>query len=247
MLIQPFSIRPLNRHYEGAYADSQIEWRRVAAQDKVNNIQALLKDRRVGRVLEVGCGTGSVLVEMAARGIGSEHVGVDVADPREHIHPGAERLDLRAYDGSRLPFEDRSFELVVATHVVEHVPNPRLFLQELARVCSGFIYVEVPCEFKIHLARALVQTALDTGHINGFTPEFFLILLQTTDLQVLEFQLFDHSREVHQFNTSRLRSSVHMAIRRVALKLNPLLASRLFCYHCGALVVPAPARDQVAG
>lgn len=242
MLIPPFEIRPLNRHYEGAYADSQVEWRRVAAADKVDNIEKLLRSRPVRRVLEVGCGTGSVLAEMVRRGVGSEHIGVDVADPRDHLHKGAESLDLRQYDGETLPFEDATFDLVVAAHVVEHVPNPRLFLKELARVCKGFLYIEVPCEMRAHANRVKVQTALDIGHINGYSPEYFLILLQTSGLDVVELELFDHSAEVHRFNASRLKSAISMLIRRSTLWLSPLLAARMFCYHCGALAVPFRAK-----
>jgi predicted TPR repeat methyltransferase len=239
MLIQPFTIKPLNKHYEGAYDESQIEWRKVAAVDKVDNLERLLGSRRVETVLEVGCGTGSVLAEIAARKIGRQHVGVDVADPRAHAHPGASGLDLRTYDGQKLDFDDRTFDLVVATHVVEHVPNPRQFLTELARVSRQFVYVEVPCEMRARAPRAKLQSALDIGHINGYSPEYFLILLQTTGLSVLEIELFDHSAGVHKFHSSRLKSLVNMAIRRAFLRISPLLAARLFCYHCGALAAPA--------
>lgn len=239
MLIQPFTIKPLNKHYEGAYDDSQIEWRKIAAVDKVDNIQRLLGSRSVEKVLEVGCGTGSVLAELAARNIGQQHVGVDVADPRAHVHPGARDMDLRTFDGQTLDFDDRTFDLVIATHVVEHVPNPRMFLSELARVCRQFIYVEVPCEMKARSPRAKLQSALDIGHINGYSPEYFLILLQTTGLNVLEMELFDHSAGVHRFHSSGLKSLVNMTIRRALLRLSPLLAARLFCYHCGALASPS--------
>ena len=238
MLIDEYAIRPLNRHYEGAYDHSQLEWRRIAANDKVENIQRLLKSRRVATVLEVGCGTGAVLAEMARRGIGATHCGVDLADPREHIHPGAEGFDLRTYDGERLPFGDRSFDLVVATHVVEHVPHPRQFIAELSRVCAGFIYVEVPCEIRIFPNHRKIQLALDTGHINGYTPEYFLILLQTSELQIQEFQLFDHSREVYLFNDPGVLGRLKLGLRRFTMRCSPLVASRLFCYHCGALALP---------
>jgi SAM-dependent methyltransferase len=240
MLIQPFTVRPLNKHYEGSYSESELRWRRLGANDKVSNLQQLLADRRVDSVLEVGCGTGSVLAEIVRRGIGTSHVGIDVADPKEHTDPNAIGLDLRRYDGSRLPFADVSFDLVVASHVIEHVPDPRGFVSELARVSRGTVFVEVPCEINVRTRAAAVQAALDTGHINAYTPESFLVLLQTTGVEVLDLRLFDHSNEVHAFNSRPLVWRLKVLARRALLSANPLLASRLFCYHCAALLHAPP-------
>lgn len=43
----------------------------------------------------------------------------------------------------RLPFRDKSFDFVIASHVFEHSPQPELFLQELQRVSKAG-YIEVP-------------------------------------------------------------------------------------------------------
>ncbi len=235
MLIQPYALREHNQHYEGSYSASALEWRRLGALDKADNLQRLLAGHEVGSVLEVGCGTGAVLAELASRGVGIRHVGIDMADPNQHADPRAAGLDLRVYDGNTLPFEDQSFDLVYASHVVEHVPNPRGFLAELRRVARELIYVEVPCELHARVTRPALQTALDTGHINAYSPEYFLVLLQTAGLDVIDLELFDHSAAVHSFGTSAWKGRLRMALRRGLLKLNPILASRIFCYHCGAL------------
>lgn len=236
MLVEPFKIGQYNKHYEGAYSDAAILWRRLGASDKVDNLQRLLGDRGVASVLEVGCGTGAVLAEIVRRGIGKQHVGIDVADPTAHTEPAAAELDLRAYDGARLPFADASYDLVVASHVVEHVPEPRTFLSELRRVARDLIFVEVPCEAGLLRSRATLQATLDTGHINSFTPESFLVLLQTSGAEVIDLQLFDHSKAVYRFGTNGLLASGRIAVRRAFLRGSPLLASRLFCYHCSALL-----------
>lgn len=217
--------------------------RRLGARDKVDNLQRMLNGQAVKSVLEVGCGTGSVLAEVVRRGISTRHVGVDVADPSAHMDPGATGLDLRAYDGITLPFPDGSFDLVVASHVVEHVPNPRHFLAELARVASKLVYVEVPCEQRARFSHATVQSALNTGHINAYSPEYFLVLLQTTGLDVVDLQLFDHSLAVHSYGKTVLEGRARMGLRRALLRVNPILASRVFCYHCGAPVRPTARRN----
>jgi len=55
---------------------------------------------------------------------GAEYVAGDV-DPR----PGVARIDVTA-----IPFPDASFDLVICSHVLEHVPDDRRAIRELARV-----------------------------------------------------------------------------------------------------------------
>lgn len=45
-----------------------------------------------------------------------------------------------------LPFQDKSFDFVIASHVLEHSTNPSKFLQELQRVSKAG-YIEVPDAF----------------------------------------------------------------------------------------------------
>lgn len=70
------------------------------------------------------------------------------------------------YDGGCFPFEDGAFSYVVASHVIEHVECPELFMQEIFRVGSGRGYLEFPrityeymFDFDVH------------RHVVGYDPE----------------------------------------------------------------------------
>jgi ubiquinone/menaquinone biosynthesis C-methylase UbiE len=158
-------------------------------------------------------------------------VGVDVADPELHSETA---LELMHYDGEALPFNDNSFDLVYASHVLEHVLEPRKFLAELQRV-GNLVYIEVPCELNLRTSYYSLQATLNIGHINAFTPHSFALMLQTTGLEVLDLKIFDHSIEVHQFNSSRTTARLKAAVRQGLLGVNASLASKIFTYHCGAL------------
>jgi SAM-dependent methyltransferase len=43
-----------------------------------------------------------------------------------------------------LPFKDKSFDYVIASHVLEHVLNPEVFMSEIYRVGGGRGYLEFP-------------------------------------------------------------------------------------------------------
>lgn len=88
-------------------------------------------------VLDVGCGEGYVLEELAARGAG-ELFGVDVVDIRRQ-----KARPFRLYDGLELPFLDRRFDVVILSFVLHHVPDDRkrALLREALRVCRGTVVV----------------------------------------------------------------------------------------------------------
>ena len=244
MQFKPYRVPVYNAHYEGAYDERGLLWRRLGAADKARNLAELLGPRAVesaagspiDSVLEVGCGTGAVLAVVAAAGVGRQHVGVDLADPASHTDAQARALDLRRFDGKSLPFDDASFDLVFASHVIEHVPEPRALLAEMARVARRWIYVEVPCELHLRTRHALLQQSLDIGHINAYTPASFQLLLETAGLPVARLALFDHSLAVHRFHSGLIKAGLKFAIRRGLLRFSQRLAAQVFTYHCGALV-----------
>jgi SAM-dependent methyltransferase len=86
------------------------------------------------RVLDAGCGAGSITAGLAATG--AELVGVDMSAAeleraRSRGVPGATFVQASVY---RLPFADASFDAAVAHALLEHLANPAAALTELRRV-----------------------------------------------------------------------------------------------------------------
>jgi phosphatidylethanolamine/phosphatidyl-N-methylethanolamine N-methyltransferase len=95
-------------------------------------------DRIGGRVLEVGVGTGMSLPYYSRS---SRLCGVDISEPmlkkacRRVAEFGLTNVEgLWVMDAGNMSFEDESFDVVVAQHVVTTVENPEATLDELARV-----------------------------------------------------------------------------------------------------------------
>jgi ubiquinone/menaquinone biosynthesis C-methylase UbiE len=96
------------------------------------------------RVLEVGCGQGHLTKAVADRGI--DITGVD-ANPRAEEVAGTPLV--RHMRAEALDFVDSSFDVVVAVHAIEHIPELTKALTEMARVLKPggeavFVYPAEP-------------------------------------------------------------------------------------------------------
>lgn len=115
---------------------------RTVAQTRIRRrFLRLLRLRPGERVLEVGCGSGVVLRDVAATvGRRGEVVGVDpsrraIAAARRLCRaPGHRAIALRVADGMNLPFREGRFDAAIAVTVVLHVADPAGLVREMTRV-----------------------------------------------------------------------------------------------------------------
>jgi len=90
-------------------------------------------------VLDVGCGTGyfsRYLEEMYA----VKPMGLDVKDFR------AAPISFRSFDGTSIPFPDRTFDHVLLSFALHHAHDPMTLIQECRRVArrTAFVFEELP-------------------------------------------------------------------------------------------------------
>lgn len=95
------------------------------------------------RILDAGCGTGRNVVEFSRLG---PTEGVDLSPQAVAFCHRRGLTGVRQGAIEELPYEDGRFELVLATDVIEHLPDDGPALTELRRVTaeSGRILITVP-------------------------------------------------------------------------------------------------------
>jgi len=87
-----------------------------------------------GSVLEVGCGTASILTNSKISHL--SYTGVDFSENllanNRALYPDANFFQLA--DPNKLPFDSETFDFVFSVYVLEHTVFPHLFLDEASRV-----------------------------------------------------------------------------------------------------------------
>jgi ubiquinone/menaquinone biosynthesis C-methylase UbiE len=159
------------------------------------------------RLLDVGCGAGRHVLELSV--VSAHAVGLDWA--RQDLLSAAYWFHLMRMEGkakggvsflqgevSRLPFEDGSFDRVVCTEVLEHVPDDWAVLAELVRVLrpGGALAVSVPDELSERLLWRLSRKyrTAPGGHVRIYRRRELVRLLRDGGVRPYAVR-FRHSLE----------------------------------------------------
>jgi len=107
------------------------------------------KTTSFAKVLDLGCGAGVVSEELVK--YGHEVHGIDIQD--EAVRRACFRgLRAKVHDINQgIPFEDGTFNVVIATDILEHLFEPQFILKEIYRVLKndGYAIVTLPLHFDI--------------------------------------------------------------------------------------------------
>jgi SAM-dependent methyltransferase len=98
-------------------------------------------------ILDLGCSTGHLLADLHAAHPEAQLIGVDlIASGLRKAHAELPSARLLRADACSLPLEDGSADAVVSANLLEHVPDDRAALAEVARVLrpGGRVVLVVP-------------------------------------------------------------------------------------------------------
>jgi len=136
----------------------------------------------VSNSVDVGCGKGYV-TQYVHLLMGHMPLGIDCDDEKlvlaKKTYP---HLRFEKGNGTRLHLEDNSFDLVIATEVLEHQDLPDNMLRELGRVSRNYAFLSVPNDPIWRIANILRGKYLNDlgnppGHIQHWSRKSFERLL----------------------------------------------------------------------
>ncbi len=131
-------------------------------------------------ILDFGCGSGVVLREMIRRKLDAVGVDLDCAWIRNALLPEV-RDRVLLYPGGPLPFKNAQFGTVVATEVLDHIPDWRGAVAEIVRCASRSVIITVPNLDTIPLLASdyvIPWHLLEGDHRNFLTPKSLVAALK---------------------------------------------------------------------
>ena len=160
-----------------------------SSQDEIDRTKDLMKMiPNSGRnALDVGARDGHFSILMADRF--DRVVALDLTLPTI-THP---RIDCIAGNAVDLKFEDNTFDFVLCTEVLEHVPTSilRKVCDELTRVCSHKLLIGVPNRQELRAGRTTCLSCSGKnppwGHINRFDEKSLSQLFPTCRIESASF------------------------------------------------------------
>lgn len=138
-------MAPSGEGYHQGHAESVVRsqrWRTVE-----NSAAFLTAELHAGRtVLDVGCGPGTITVDIARHVTPGTVVGVDPTESvltqgRRHAEDaGVDNVEFQAGDANQLDFPDDTFDIVHAHQVLLHLTDPVAALREMLRVAKPAVW-----------------------------------------------------------------------------------------------------------
>ncbi|MGD0462674.1 MAG: class I SAM-dependent methyltransferase [Tepidisphaeraceae bacterium] len=163
---------------------AEVEWLRLGATDKTDSIGFLLSQCGVtpDSILELGCGTGEVIKECQRRDYARRYAAIDYSEPAiQYLRDNSKGIDISSGDIASSSFAiPGHFDVVVLSHVIEHLDKPDEMLKALSRIDYSYLIAEVPledlplCRLKSYLKD---RTKNPAGHVQFFTAASFKALL----------------------------------------------------------------------
>jgi SAM-dependent methyltransferase len=211
-------------------------WRALGARSKAAHVETLcaraaLKPRTL---VEIGCGDGSLLAELAARGVADTLDGFELSEnAAAYARARGVARRVEAYDGEHVPAERGAYDLAVLSHVLEHVPDPLPLLREAARLAPN-VLVEVPLEDNRSAKRPKKRKRSgDAGHLHAFDRGAMRRLIEAAGLQPMHELTDPLPYEHHAFFGGATKGAVKWAVRAAVHRTGA--AERLFTVHYAVL------------
>ena len=180
---------------------------------KVRLIKDLIKNHLGGRLLDVCCGSGFLLSQFENHF--SKNDGIDMSPEAIEFGKQFTHAQLIVGNAEEMPYEDNSFDCIIATDAFEHIPDDYKAIQEVKRTLkpNGVAVIYVPSNVGILSNTKLVDLyhtseksyLLDQRY---YTVESLTKLVESAGLKVEK--IFYHNFFFQEFFTQMLKFAAHL-------------------------------------
>jgi len=131
-------------------------------------IRQISKDKNL-KILDIGCGDGA-LSYLIYQKIKANITGIDtdinsLEFARRELQKRDAKVKFIKANAYKLPFKNSSFDVIIASEIIEHLGKPKIMLKEIKRVLkpNGQVIITTPVKIS--------DIPEDKMHIKEFTPQ----------------------------------------------------------------------------
>lgn len=163
------------------------------------NLIRLKKRQKINeiKVLDIGFGMGYFLFEASERKLGLIGFGIDINKKsvifvKKIAKKNRKKIYFEIGNGYNLPFYDDTFHVVICSHVLEHVKEPKKVLKEIYRVLkkNGEVWIGTPSKNYDSIPKLSTILNMDVtpkGHfVPGFNLEEMISMLSSIGFHIIE-------------------------------------------------------------
>jgi SAM-dependent methyltransferase len=176
----------VDRYRDGSYLAANPTWHAEDSSFKAGQVQRAIARAGINprRIVEVGCGAGGIVAELARAYPSVPCVGFEVSEDAHRLCAHHRAPNLEYVLGSFLD-ADAKVDLVVCCDVVEHVDDYVGFLRALGARARHLVF-NIPLDLSVGniLLRRLDDLRGRYGHLHYFTRETALATLEYAGLRV---------------------------------------------------------------
>jgi len=163
-----------------------------------------IKDVKQFNVLDIGCGKAFDLIELSP--LFKECYGMDISQNELNLasktvkEKGINNIKFKKGVAEKIPFEDNTFDLIIFSEVIEHLPNVNPAMQEIKRVFKkeGYIMITTPNRYRVNeLFKNIVPRKLYYKLKKRFSTDSKDVIIKEEELNIKE--------HFHEYSVSELK------------------------------------------
>lgn len=182
---------PIEQYLSGYYLAHNPSWDSEDNSWKAEHVLRILAKNHIapGSAVDVGCGSGGVLVELQKAMPETEFWGFDIAPDAARFWKPIQSPSIHFRLGDYFAFNERRYDLMMMLDVIEHLSNPFEFLAQVRGDANNHV-IHFPLDLSaISIAREspLLYVRQKVGHIHYFTKGLAFALLDECGYEIVDW------------------------------------------------------------
>ena len=151
------------------------------------------------KILDVGCASGWFISQVNKKYHKASCFGIDIYDAAIlYARKNYPKINFKVADANKIPYKEKTFDLVICTEVLEHVDNPKEVLLEIKRVLKkrGVTVIELDSGSMLFsiawfIWRQFKGKIWNDAHLHSFNVKKLETLIKSCDFKIVKSKKFN--------------------------------------------------------